>query len=195
MSTLTFPTLAGLGWSVIRRPIWKSLVQETASGKSAAAGLMLYPLWEWELTIDLLRVGSPADYQTLVGFINRNYGRVSPFYFTDQNDKSVTNQSIGIGDGSNKDFQLVRTFGNFTEPVQSKNGSITVKVNGSTTTDYTITSTGLITFTVAPGVGKSVTWTGSYFWLCRFNEDETDFEEFMSGYATVKKLAFRYVKQ
>lgn len=196
MSTATFPALAGLGWSMGRKPMWRTLVQEAVSGKDAAAGLMMYPLWEWTLSHELLRADSVnLEFQTLVGFVNQCHGMLVPFYYTDRHDYIVTNQSFGTGDGSTVAFQLVRTFGGFTEPVKSVNAITNIKINGSVTTAYTLGSTGIVTFTTAPANAAALTWTGTYYWLCRFLQDDPDFEEFMQNFLTQKEIKFRTVKQ
>ena len=58
------------------------------------------------------------EYQTLQGFINSLYGGTGLFLFNDVNDNTATAQGFGQGgqgDGVTTTFQLVRTFGGFTE--------------------------------------------------------------------------------
>jgi hypothetical protein len=55
---------------------------------------------------------------------------------------------------------------------------------------YTINGTGLVTFTVAPTTGHALTWTGTYNWLCRFDEDTASFERFMYWLLELKTLKF-----
>jgi len=50
-----------------------------------------------------------------------------------------------------------------------------IKVNGTTmtvTTDYTISATGLVTFTSPPTTGQAITWTGEFDLPMRFATDE-----------------------
>lgn len=77
------------------------------------------------------------------------------------------------------------------------NGTPTVKVNGvtkSNPTDYTIDSEGLITFVTAPTNTHPVTWSGSYYYRCRFLEDSMELEKFMYKLWRLKKVSLRTTK-
>lgn len=190
-----FPTLTGLSWERTRTPIWRTLYQEMVSGKDATVGLMSYPLWEWMLKYERLKSDSTADLQTLMGFFNKCQGRLTPFYYEDLDDKSVTAQLFGTGDGVTTDFQLVRTFGGYVEPIQSLHGTPDIYVSAVKTTALTIGSTGIVSFTSPPADDAPLTWTGSYYWLCRFTMDQADFQQFHYNLWQLKRLTFRYVKQ
>lgn len=60
--------------------------------------------------------------------------------------------------------------------------------------DYTISASGLITFTAAPAAGAALTWTGSYYWRVRFNDDVTEFNNFLSQLWEAKKVTLVSVK-
>jgi len=55
MSSQVHPTLAGLGWSVKRTPIWMTRKQESISGKRTFSADWSYPRWRWEITYNVLR--------------------------------------------------------------------------------------------------------------------------------------------
>lgn len=190
-----FPTLTGLSWEVVRTPIWRTLVQKMVSGKSAACGLMGFPLYRWTLKYERLRSDGVQDLQTLMGFFNQCQGRLTPFYYEDPHDKTVTLQAFGIGDGVIEAFQLVRAFGGFVEPVQSVHGTPHIFAGGVETTAFTLGATGIVTFNDPPADDAVLTWTGSYYWLSRFEEDEADFAEFMYNLWHLKKISFEFVKQ
>jgi hypothetical protein len=63
-----------------------------------------------------------------------------------------------------------------------------------TVTDYTLTVTGQVVFLVAPALGAALTWTGTYFWRCRFEEDLQDFEQFMATIWEAKTVKIKSVK-
>jgi hypothetical protein len=70
-----------------------------------------------------------------------------------------------------------------------------MRIAGIATTAYTLNmSTGVITFTTAPASGAVITADFSYYWRCRFTNDENEFEEFMSGLWSVSTLEFESVK-
>jgi uncharacterized protein (TIGR02217 family) len=204
MTIPVFPTLTGLEWPLVRSPIWKTIRQESTSGAEVRIGTYTYPRWKWSASVSILQSAvSIADFQTLVGFINSRNAGVLPFNYTDPADNSVVSQSFGTGDGTTTQFQLVRAFGGFVEPVFSLNGSPSIYVNGTlktVTTDYILGGTGIITFSSAPAANAALTWTGSYYWLCRFDEDTHDFSAFSvnlqnTGYLySMSKISFTSIK-
>jgi uncharacterized protein (TIGR02217 family) len=197
VSQAVFPTLAGLEWNVTRTPAWKTLIQEATSGKEARAALWSVPSWTWSLSYSKLDAGTLAELQTLVGFFNARQGRFDTFLYTDPDDNSVTDQSFGTGNGAATQFQLVRAFGGFVEPVRDVNTLTNIKKAGVTQNnpaDYTISATGLVTFTSAPANGAALTWTGTYYWRCRFLKDSSDFTAFVKQLYENKKVEFVFVK-
>ena len=105
-----------------------------------------------------------TDYDTIV-----SYGGHTAFKFTDPMKYSVTDESLGTGDGSRTKF--------YTDNPYVKNSSLVVKVDGVTqtlNTDYTVSDPmedGLITFQAGsePGVGAAVTATYEYYRKVRFD--------------------------
>lgn len=49
-------------------------------------------------------------------------------------------------------------------------------------TDYSVNSTGLLTFAPAPGYGAQILWSGSYYWRYRFEQDSLSLDEFMRNF-------------
>lgn len=180
MSNSVYPTLPGLKFPVKRVPIWKTSVRETSAGREFHLKKMLYPRYKYTLGYEFLRDSAALlEFRTLFGFFNSMGGSFDTFLFNDPDDNSIAGQQIGIGDGTTRTFQLVRTYGGFVDPVYDVNGAITVFVNGFSTTAYVNNGTGGLTFTTAPGAGLPITWTGSFYWRVRFMNDQVDFEKFM----------------
>lgn len=165
--------------------------------------LQSYPRWKWEAAFSVLRSSATyGELQTLVGFFNSLYGSWDSFLYPDADDNSVSNQSIGTGDGSTINFQLVRAWGGFVEPVLAPNLTVVPQlwVNGvlkTYGTDYTINAwgntggPGLINFlTGAPASGATITASFSYYWPCRMQNDSLDVSMFLSGMYEAKKFAF-----
>ncbi len=193
MTTPQFPSLPGLTFPVKRYPRWKSLHQQGLSGIASVQSEYTYPLWEYEVSISPVRAyGSFDERQTLMGLYNTCGGAAQPFLYDDPTDDTATNQQFGTGDGTTTSFQLLRTLGGFTEPVFAPTIS-DVYVAGTATSAYTLGANGLLTFATAPTSGDVLTWTGTYSWLCRFEEDSLDVQKDMSGYWSVKTLKFRTV--
>jgi uncharacterized protein (TIGR02217 family) len=196
MSNAVFPSLPGLTFPIVRTPIWKTLIQTTQSGRELRAAQMSYPLYKWSLAFDVLRTASAFnELQQLIAFYNARSGSYDSFLYTDQDDNSVTDQSFGFGDGSTVAFQLTKGFGGYIEPVLATNVITNVKVNGTVTAAYTVNAmTGILTFTTAPASGATLTWTGTFYYQCRFLADSYDFSKLMSGLYEAKKLEFQSVK-
>jgi len=205
MSAAVFPTLVGLAYPVVRTPIFKTLTQEAVSGKENRAALWVYPRWRWTLSFNFLRDDSNNEFRTLLGFWLARQGAYDSFLFDDVDDDNVVDQRIGLGNGSNLSFPLVRSMGGFIEPVQAVNASIvaTVKVNGATQAfgtqwGWIFGTWGPygIQFTPgnAPASGAAVTASFSYYWPVRFLADDVEFSKFMNRLWENRKLEFESVK-
>lgn len=197
MGNAVFPTLPGLAWNVGKRPQFKTIAHRAVSGKEARASLMAYPLWTFRLPFEVLRDGLQGnDFDTLLGFVLARKGSFDSFLYADPSDPGVTGQQFGTGDGTTTQFQLVRTLGygghTFIEPVQNVLAVTDISDAGSTVSpaNYSIGTTGVVTFTAPPVSGHALTWTGTYYYRCRFLEDEHDFNQMMKDLWELKKLEF-----
>lgn len=169
--------------------------------------LWSFPRRTWVLTYDFLRQGvvhgsAYTEFSQLAGFFNQRLGRWDTFLYSDQDDNSVTTQTIATGDGTTTAFQLIRTFGGFIEPVLAPNAVAAVRVNGVTktpVTDYTVsnwgaTNPGVLTFTTAPAAAAAITADFTYYWPCRFAEDSITFSKFATALWSGKSVKFKSVK-
>lgn len=194
MALRTFPTLAGISWPVKRSLIWSTDKQDSLSGKRIRLQRFSYPLYGIELTFDFLRIGGAFnEREQLLGFIKSVGGPALLWQFTDVDDSVATAQDFGEGDGTTVAFQLTRSLGGFGEPVFLVNGAPQIFVGGvlkTVNTDYTISAYGVVTFVVAPTNGALLTWTGNYFWPCRFDEDVTEFVKAMQGLDSLPAIKF-----
>ena len=59
-----------------------------------------------------------------------------------------------------------------------------------TVTDYGLYPNGIIVMASAPAWGASIQWTGTYNWLCRFDDDSVDFQAFGDGFWSLGSLTF-----
>ena len=198
MSNSVYPVLPGIQFNVSRTPIFKTDVKTTPSGREYRAAQMIAPLYRYSLTYEFLRdTAAFQEFRTLFGFYNQRQGSFDSFLFSDPDDSSAITQAVGVGDGSTKIFQLVRTLGGSVEPVYDLNSAIGIYLNGVSQSlggNYTVNSTGGVTFINAPGAGVAITWTGNYYWRCRFLQDEMSFEKFMQALWEAKKVEFITVK-
>lgn len=194
MSQAVLPVLPGLSWDISAAPEFKTKVHRAVSGYEVRAAFMAYPLWTFMLKYDLIRDSvSYPELDTLIGFFNLRQGSFDSFLYSCPADNSVTAMGFGTGNASNKVFPLTRSMGGFAEPVQNLNGNPQIYVAGvlkALTTDYTISATGVVTFVAAPANGAALTWTGAFYYRCRFLSDTLAPKQFMQNLYNLDKFDF-----
>jgi len=179
MSNAVYPVLPGLAWPVGKAPLFNTSVQRSASLNELRASWAEDPLYTFKLRYEFLRDEVALnELKTLFGFMLARKGSWDSFLFTDDDDASVTAQAFGTGDGVETEFQLVRSFGNASEPVKNLNAAPQIYIGGVLQgSGYSVSATGLVTFTSAPAAAAALTWTGSYYFRCRFAQDTLDFSQ------------------
>ena len=169
MSSAVFPTLTGLGWDVVRTPMWDTTIQQNVSGKEVRMSNYTYPRHQWDLTFDGLRQGTInsvvfGEFATLFGFYNQRQGSFDSFLYADADDNTVAAQTVATGDGTTKAFQLVRAFGGFVEPVLAPNVVTQVYDNGTPVAAVAAPTNGTLTSTTA-GALAATTYYVKTTWL------------------------------
>lgn len=198
MSNLIFPALDGLRPNPSRTAIWKTGIKESASGKELRAARMSAPRWRYSLSFDVLRETSGyTELQQIVGLFNQCRGSWDNFLYRDPEDCTVTGQQFGTGDGTRTQFQLVRSWGAFVEPVTALNGTPAIYRAGNlqgSPVNYTISPDAIVSFSSPPGIGEALTWTGNFYWRCRFTRDELEYERFLEDLYEARRVEFITVK-
>jgi uncharacterized protein (TIGR02217 family) len=199
---LSFPTLAGLGWSVHKKPVFSTIVASHVSGREVRDALYQNPIWQFELTFDGLS-SSPTSYpglgansmQTLMGFFLACQGQYNTFLYTDPNDSGATDITFATGDGTTTVFTFSRYMGAFLEPVGWVTSVSNVYLNGvNQAAGWSLSTPNSLVFTSAPGGGASIAASFTYAFQCRFDSDDQDFEEFMSNLWKADSIKFRSVR-
>lgn len=194
MSQLIFPTrLPGMKMDLTRAPRFKTHIQSAVSGRETRAAFMGFPLWDLTVSFEFLQSGNRgSDLSQLVALFGQVKGSWDSFLLPVPDDNAVTDHLIATGNGSTRNFQLMRSITSsgfvLTEPVMNVNSITNVKVNGVAVTGYTVSATGVLTLPVTPASGASITWTGSYYFRCRFTNDTVDFNRFMADLYELKAL-------
>ncbi len=195
MTIPQFPTLPGLGWSRAKRPIFSTRIATHVSGREVRSANYVYPLYEFELTYELLRAGAAQELETLMGFFLQCQGQAGVFRYLDPEDHLVMGQSLGTGDGITTGFSALRSLGGWVEPVGNIETVTRVSVGGvDTATGWAIAAPNTLAFAAAPALGKTVTADFSFSYLCRFGEDKHAYEEFMSSFWSNKSVKFQTVR-
>ncbi len=198
----SFPTLAGQGWSVHKKPTFSTLVANHVSGREVRDALYLNPIWQFELTFDGLISDSASfpnlganSLQSLMGLFLQLQGQFGTFLYADPTDDSATAQAFATGDGSTRTFTFARTLGGFLEPVGWVTAVSNVYLNGvNQPSGWSLSTPNSLVFTSAPGAGVIVSATFTYAFECRFDADDQDFEQFMANLWTAKSVKFRSVR-
>ena len=206
MSNLVFPNnIPGITWDNVRTPQWRTNVQQAISGKASAYSYQQYPLYEWQLKFEYLdnRPAASSDQlRALMGFFNALRGRYDTFLYSDPVYNSVTAEPFGTGDGTTTVFPLIATFQNpggpgIAELIQNFNGAPQIYKSGVLQTgggvNYTLGPTGIVTFNSAPAAAAPLTWTGGFFYRCRFSDDSLSFTQFMQYMWQTATLKFASV--
>ena len=212
MSNIFFPVLDGLSreipWVIeSRKAQWSTQVMRGQGGAEFRVSMWEAPRWKWAVKLPMLRDGYQlAAFKTLAGFFMARGGMQDSFLFCPTEDAyqiskggkggfcRLTGVQIGVGDGTQKVFPLVRPFGTQTypygraaEPVQwvdTRNtatvqaitpvGRVGGVVQAGTTFNTFDGSTGgvLATFVTAPGAGALVSADFDFAYRVRLATDE-----------------------
>ena len=125
-------------------------------------------------------IKTQEELNQLLSFFRNVKGRAYGFRFKDWTDYKAVNQAIGIGNGENKKFQLIKTYtiGSNTyvrkilKPVVS---TISVFVDCTKNNDISIDlTTGIITFDTAPSNNSVITATFEFDVPVRFDSDSIE---------------------
>jgi uncharacterized protein (TIGR02217 family) len=190
-------------------PMHNTAVVEVASGAEERVQRWTSPRHRYDVAYGLLKLDDQAlGAQRVLAFHRARGGRANSFRYWDPLDYSTnpaqaphnnetvnatqTDESIGTGDGTTKDFQLVKRYTSgvtivtraLLKPIF---GTVKVAVAGVLKTegaDYTVNySTGVVTFTAAPTTSQAVTAGCKFNVPVRFEDDELSvaIEEFNRG--------------
>jgi uncharacterized protein (TIGR02217 family) len=188
MSQAVFPSLPGQSIEVSRTPGFSTRIQTAVSGKETRAAFMRYPKYRLTAKFDVIRDEQGlAELQTLEAFFLQMRGAHDSFLVSAPSDNTVTDMLFGNGNGLTRIFQLTRTRGaggfGFTEPCENLASAPTIKVDGValTDSDYSISASGVLTFVTAPAADADLTWSGTFYYRCRFVEDEATFDRFLEN--------------
>lgn len=124
-------------------------------------------------------VKTKAQLDALIAFFRARKGRAHGFRFKDWTDYQATTEALGTGDGVTTQFQLVKRYVSgavtelrtITKPVS---GTVQIYKNAVLQSSGVSvnTTTGIVTFTVAPTIGQAITATYQFDVPVRFDTDK-----------------------
>lgn len=166
----------------------------------------------WELPRHVFDVAfgvkRQSDLEDLIDFFHAVKGSANGFRFKNFLDSNsnhtddtpaFTDQTIGTGDASQTQFQIIKTF---TQGAQSQSinilkprAGVTIGFNGvQQLSGFTVdTTTGIVTFSSAPGGGVTITAGYTYDLPCRFESDRlsVSISSYLAGEASVRVIEIR----
>jgi uncharacterized protein (TIGR02217 family) len=166
-------------------PTFKNVIQEAISGNEQR-----FAQWGRCRSVGSISYGlqDSADrdgtFQAILAMWRAHYGSLRPFRFRDWSDYQATNEVFGTGDGTTRAFQLTRTYDPsliltglagslfYVREIILLASTPVIKDNNVVTTAYTISSSGLVTFTSAPANTHQLTWSGEFDVPVRFDTDQ-----------------------
>lgn len=169
-------------------PQYSTSIVIRKSGRETRNQNWTYPLHVYDVSYG---VKTQAQMNALIAFFHRHYGRAISFLYKDWDDyQAITLDSAGgtasdgilgttgLGNGSTTAFQMHKRYvvvGDTTLRKITRVSAATIQIylgGVLQSSGYTLNaSTGMVTFTVAPGNGVSVTWRGDFYVPVRFDSD------------------------
>lgn len=193
--------LPGLAMAVHKKPMFKTNIKEAASGVEVSNSLAEYPRWDFTLEYEFLedRTGANSSLKTILGFFLSQRGAGGRWLFKDPDDYLVEGGDIATADGVTTEFPFLRNLGGFPEKIGQIDtaNDIVLYADGVIIdpSDYTITLPNLVVFDSAPADGVELTADFQFFFVCRFVEDEMDFEKFSDKLWSLQECSFRSIIQ
>jgi uncharacterized protein (TIGR02217 family) len=182
MSFLESPRFPeGISYGSSGGPGFKTHIFEGHTGIEQRSQIWSISKGRWDVAHG---IKDKEDMDVLRAFFYNTRGRALGFRFKDHADYTMINEQIGVGDGANRVFPLIKTYagGNpyvrrIFKPIAS---TVEVRVAGvlvSTPGNYALNSTlGIVTFNdspaVIPIVGAAVTVTCEFDVPVRFDVDQ-----------------------
>jgi uncharacterized protein (TIGR02217 family) len=130
-------------------------------------------------TVGMVRTRAQLD--IVSAFFRVMRGQAYGFRFKDWSDYSATLENIGTGDGSDTTFQLRKAYTSGTQTYYRNifkpvSGTIKIYLEGvEQVSGWSIdTTTGIVTFSTAPGVGVAITASYQFDIKARFGTDFLD---------------------
>jgi hypothetical protein len=194
---MSYPVMStDVPWSLVKSgfhktPHFNSSVQKPATGRGrSGVSYMPFATWDFALDLNLVCGGEAVQYSVLQKFLGcfmACCGSAGFFLFTDPNDNSVddtgltTPQSLLIaapngalqqgqtkGDGVTFQFQLARQIDQGVDILQQVS-NVLILVNG--VPDGATIVNGVATFSTPPPLNATLSWSGSFQYLCQFTDD------------------------
>lgn len=195
MSDVLFPELPGLEWDLTKTPMFNTKIMQSVNGRELRASYQAVPKYQISMSFAFLRESKGRnELQQLEGFFLERRGSFHSFLFKMPEDNEF--QCTFVGDGVQTSFQLYKQINTTQIPLQhtqaeqsedplmwSENASKLMWSDPESQMwllQFGITTNGLLQMPIPLAAGESITITGTYYYRCRFADDEQQYTNFMS---------------
>lgn len=179
-----FPSGINVGFGTAGGPGFATKVGRTDTGNETRNSKWDNPLNAWKVVFSNLK---QSEFDAVSQFFGAARGRFNGFLFLDPIDSvsgtmggtpAATDESIGTGDNIETDFQLVKTYTAGAEVfsrtiTRPQTGTVLVALDGvPQVSGWSVsTTTGIVSFVAAPGIGVAVTAGFAFYYPARFDTD------------------------
>lgn len=196
MSDVLFPELPGLEWELTKAPIFNTKIMTSVNGRELRASYQSVPKYNISMSFAFLReTKGRAELQQLESFFLARRGAFDSFLYKMPEDNTF--ECEFIGDGSTTTYVLHKQMHDTPIPI-SHTMPMTEPANPDMWTDDTqgmwdsnavkpmwnqavvgITSDGQLILSEPLAEGQRILVTGTYYYRCRFKDDEQQYANFM----------------
>lgn len=163
--------IPGYGWQ--GGPEFTTTVKALRSGEERRNAEAAYPRHRYLMPMQ--NIAGDMYLQKLKDAFLVARGRTHSFKIKDHSDYTLTNEYIGVGDGTKTAFQITKTstFGSqtYTRLITKPVAGLVVYVDGVATAATVDVATGVVTFAAAPADGAIIRVTGEFRVCVRFTSD------------------------
>lgn len=155
-------------------PEFQTEVTTTSSGREYRKSLNFRERKKYYLAAT---IQSPEEVRILNDFFYLTKGKFSSFRFYDVLDNRLDNETIGIGDGHTKEFQLNKTYYYNGQKLFNKKivcpikATLKIFINGTICTAYSVLDRGVIKFITAPQNNAAIRVSCEFDIVVRFDND------------------------
>ncbi len=197
MSNELFPELPGLEWELTKAPIFNTKIMTSINGRELRASYQAIPKYSITMSFAFLRENKGRnELQQLEAFFTARRGAFDSFLYKMPDDNQY--QCTFVGDGSTTTYQIFKhmhglkmPLGNTVEMTQPVNPNMWNKNEGRNMWDSNtdkpmwrnglsgITSDGKLILDDPLDEGEEITVSGTFFYRCRFSDDEQQYVNFL----------------
>ena len=199
MSDELFPELPGLEWDLSKKPIFNTKIMESVNGRELRASYQAVPKYEISLSFAFLRESKGRnELQQLESFFYERRGAFDSFLFKmpDDSDYACT----FAGDGITTSYQLYKQMHTSQIPLAHTQAETVFDADPTfwnddnnqlfwsdndddlfwDNTTAQVTKSGFVTLSKPLRQGIKFEVKGTYYYRCRFADDEQQYINFMS---------------